>query len=117
VGDTISCGASNREIHVRKRVYFASLSIHLEMSLFITVGSTYFDQLIQETASSAFLNSLASLGIKKVVFQYGASEHIFNENIQAYNKGPVMDIEGYKYKSSIQKDIEQADIIISHAGS
>lgn len=97
-------------------MFRASTDKSNRMSLFITVGSTYFDQLIKETTSATFLSSLPLLGIKKVVFQYGASEHIFNENIQAYDKGPVLEINGYKYKSSIQQDIEQADIIIGHAG-
>lgn len=87
------------------------------MSLFVTVGSTCFDKLIQETTSATFLSSLPSLGVKKVVFQYGASEQLFHDNMQAYNKGAVLDMDGYKYKPSIQKDIEQADIVIAHAGT
>ncbi|KAL9537472.1 hypothetical protein MBANPS3_011745 [Mucor bainieri] len=86
------------------------------MSLFITVGSLGFDDLIHQTTSSDFLNSLPEAGIKKVVYQFGSSEHIFASNLQSYN-GKVLDLHGYKYKASTTEDMEQADIIISHAGA
>jgi beta-1,4-N-acetylglucosaminyltransferase len=86
------------------------------MSLFVTVGSTGFDELIQETISSTFLNSLSQVGIQKVLYQYGSSEQVFSAKLQAY-KGKVLDIDGYKYKSSITEDMKRSDIIISHAGT
>ncbi|KAI9256154.1 glycosyltransferase family 1 protein [Helicostylum pulchrum] len=86
------------------------------MSLFITVGSTGFDDLVSKVTCQSFISSLTLLGINKVRVQYGTSEPIFIKNIQAYN-GPRIDITGYKYKNSITEDIEQADIVISHAGS
>jgi beta-1,4-N-acetylglucosaminyltransferase len=85
------------------------------MSLFITVGSTGFDQLVETTTTTEFLSSLKALGIRKVTYQYGSSESIFNKNMQAYN-GPVIDMDGYKYKPNIEEDMKNADIIISHAG-
>lgn len=85
------------------------------MSLFITVGSTGFDNLISQVTSQAFLTSLVSFDIKKVRVQYGSSENIFIKNIQSYD-GPRIDITGYKYKASITEDMNEADIIISHAG-
>lgn len=85
------------------------------MSVFITVGSTGFDDLIQETTTQEFLTCLLELNIKRVVFQYGSSEPVFAKNIQSY-EGPRIDIEGYRYKPSITKDILTSDIIISHAG-
>ncbi|KAF1807294.1 glycosyltransferase family 1 protein [Mucor lusitanicus] len=86
------------------------------MFLFVTVGSTGFDALIQQTTSSDFLNSLSEVGIKKVVYQFGASEQVFANSLQFY-QGKVLDLDGYKYKASIAEDMEQADIIISHAGA
>ncbi|KAI8088551.1 glycosyl transferase [Thamnidium elegans] len=86
------------------------------MSLFVTVGSTGFDDLVSKVTCQSFLSSLTLLGINKVCVQYGTSEPIFIKNIQTYN-GPRIDITGYKYKNSIAEDIEQADIVISHAGS
>jgi beta-1,4-N-acetylglucosaminyltransferase len=85
------------------------------MSLFITVGSTGFDDLITQVTSQAFLTSLAALDIKTIRIQYGSSQPIFIKNIQSYD-GPRIDITGYKYKPSITEDMENADIIISHAG-
>ncbi|KAI9485434.1 MAG: hypothetical protein EXX96DRAFT_475630 [Benjaminiella poitrasii] len=87
------------------------------MSVFITVGSTGFDDLINATTSNSFLNSLSFIDIKKVSFQYGSSEPIFIRNLQSYSEKPILAIDGYKYKSSITEDMEHADIIISHAGA
>lgn len=84
--------------------------------LFITVGSTGFDSLIEWTTSNEFLCFIYKLNIKRIIFQYGSSEPIFVKNIQEYT-GPKMEIEGYRYKSSITNDILAADIIISHAGN
>lgn len=86
------------------------------MSIFITVGSTGFDELISKVTSQAFLTTLASLDIKRILIQYGSSEHIFIKNIQIYD-GPRIDITGYKYKSSITEDMRNSDIIVSHAGN
>lgn len=85
------------------------------MSLFITVGSTGFDELINQVTAQTFLTSLTSLGITKVKVQYGSSEPIYIKNIQSYD-GPRIDITGYKYMPSITEDMMDADIIISHAG-
>ncbi|KAI7892947.1 glycosyltransferase family 1 protein [Mucor mucedo] len=86
------------------------------MSLFITVGSTGFDNLISQVTSQEFLTSLVRFGITKVRVQYGSSNDIYVKNIQVYD-GPRIDITGYKYKASVTEDMEEADIIISHAGS
>ncbi|CAO3610724.1 unnamed protein product [Mucor hiemalis] len=86
------------------------------MSLFITVGSTGFDELISQVTTQAFLTSLTLLDITQVKIQYGSSEPIFIKNVQSYD-GPRIDITGYNYKSSITEDMKGADIIISHAGA
>lgn len=98
------------------KLLICSSSIGFIMFLFVTVGSTGFDALIQQTTSSDFLNSLSEVGIKKVVYQFGASEQVFANSLQFY-QGKVLDLDGYKYKASIAEDMEQADIIISHAGT
>lgn len=85
------------------------------MSVFITVGSTGFDELIKVTTSSLFLDCLSQLNYKRIVYQYGSSEPVFKTNIMDY-KGN-MDIEGYQYKPSITNDIQAADIVIGHAGT
>ena len=85
------------------------------MSIFVTVGSTGFDELVNSVTLQPFLTSLTLLNIKQVLVQYGSSEPIFIKNIQQYD-GPRIDITGYKYKQSITTDMESADIIISHAG-
>lgn len=85
------------------------------MSLFITVGSTGFDNLINQVTSQEFLTSLVTFGITKVRVQYGSSEDIYTNNIQIYD-GPRINITGYKYKASVTEDMEEANIIISHAG-
>ncbi|KAI8641667.1 glycosyl transferase, partial [Parasitella parasitica] len=86
------------------------------MSLFVTVGSTGFDELIRQTTLPEFLNSLPKVGIKKVLYQYGSSEQVITTNLQSYD-GEILHIHSYKYKTSIIEDMEKADIIVSHAGA
>ncbi|KAI8970341.1 N-acetylglucosaminyldiphosphodolichol N-acetylglucosaminyltransferase Alg13 [Mycotypha africana] len=86
------------------------------MALFVTVGSTGFDELIRETTSPAFLDLAYEIGLKAIVYQYGSSREAFNDNIACY-EGKLIDIVGYDYKPSITEDMEKSDIVISHAGA
>lgn len=87
------------------------------MSVFVTVGSTGFDDLINETTSAPFLDALKTIGITNILYQYGSSESVFIKNVQAHATETTVKINGYKYKPSITEDMEASDIIISHAGS
>ncbi|KAF4725754.1 N-acetylglucosaminyldiphosphodolichol N-acetylglucosaminyltransferase catalytic subunit alg13 [Perkinsus olseni] len=89
--------------------------------VFVTVGTTKFDSLVQSVCEPDFLDFLHDkLGTKEVVIQYGNSStgtlKVYEEVKQAAVDG--MAIHGYSLKpEGINDDIRQADLVISHAGA
>lgn len=79
---------------------------------FITVGTTRFDLLVETILTPTVLSSLKKLGCKVITFQIGNSD--FQPGI--YDKEGVQ-INAYRFKDSISDDIENADLVISHAGA
>ncbi|KAI8098936.1 glycosyl transferase [Halteromyces radiatus] len=86
------------------------------MKLFVTVGSTGFDDLVNEATTSEFLSNIYALGFTSLLIQYGSSKKVFLKNMDNYKKDQV-DIQGYDYKPFIDQDIQAADMVISHSGS
>ncbi|KAF8136631.1 glycosyltransferase family 1 protein [Boletus edulis] len=91
------------------------------MLVFVTVGSTKFDALVQATISEPVLTALHTKGFVQVVLQRGNS--ILDPDCGASTQDSLttrkagVDIEAWKFKPSIQDEIERADLVISHAGS
>ncbi|KAL0092628.1 glycosyltransferase family 1 protein [Phycomyces blakesleeanus] len=85
------------------------------MSIFVTVGSTGFDDLVEAATSASFLSFLEMRGYRNLVIQYGSSETIYSRT--TFPTISNITVTGYSYKSSIEEDMKQADIIVSHAGS
>ncbi|KAJ3854657.1 glycosyl transferase [Lentinula lateritia] len=92
------------------------------MLAFITVGSTRFDGLIKSIFSPSVLASLSNKGYTNIVVQCGNSDfpyvHLLVHGEQSFQleKDGVI-IECWKFKPSLQRDYERADLVISHAGS
>ena len=90
------------------------------MYAFITVGSTRFDKLVQQALSDAVIDVLRAKGYSKIVVQCGNSEF---DTKHFVSKGETWvlrddeDIQVWKFKPSLQKEYEQADLVISHAGA
>ncbi|KAI0928491.1 hypothetical protein AcW1_005721 [Taiwanofungus camphoratus] len=90
--------------------------------VFVTVGSTRFDPLVQAVLSDTVLNALRSKGYSKVIAQCGNSELDTEPLTQTsegwlWKTGHSMDIEIWRFKPSLQEEYERADLVISHAGS
>jgi beta-1,4-N-acetylglucosaminyltransferase len=83
--------------------------------LFVTVGSTTFSELIAAVLSTETLEVLKDLGFKEIILQYGAGERLYREGRS--QRSTSISITGFDYSPSIQKEIEKADLVISHAGS
>lgn len=81
------------------------------MNIFVTVGSTKFDLLIEKICSSESLEALGVRGCDKLVIQYGNSQWPSEELSTA-----KLHVEGFPFKQSTAEDIQAADLIISHAG-
>jgi beta-1,4-N-acetylglucosaminyltransferase len=88
------------------------------MLVFVTVGSTRFDALVEAAISEPVLSTLRDTGYGRIVLQRGnsiiESEEFNRESCTIQRHG--VDIEIWRFKSSIQAECEQADLVISHAG-
>lgn len=83
-------------------------------TIFVTVGTTLFQALIDVVTSESALQWMVSNGYTHLIVQYGKGTIPV-----AYNNYdiPPISIEYYDFKSSLQNDMKNADLIISHAGA
>ncbi|KAJ0398503.1 hypothetical protein ATCC90586_003180 [Pythium insidiosum] len=84
------------------------------MKVFVTVGTTKFDALIQTLDSEACMRALHARGATTVRMQIGHGEHVPSSSMAAV---PGLKIEHYRHDPQYKRDVEQADLIISHAGA
>ncbi|GFY38769.1 UDP-N-acetylglucosamine transferase subunit ALG13 homolog [Trichonephila inaurata madagascariensis] len=80
------------------------------MSVFVTVGSTSFDDLIKTVCSPEILQFLSDEGFKKIILQIGRGTVI-------PDKSDIIEVEWFHFKDSISQDIKNASLIIGHAGA
>ncbi|KAI8348688.1 putative glycosyltransferase [Mortierella sp. GBAus27b] len=80
-------------------------------SIFVTVGSTRFDRLVNAISSPSLLELLSSLGYSQLTIQHGKSPIT---DLSVYSG---IQIDTYAYKPSLREDMERASLIISHAGA
>lgn len=85
------------------------------LTIFVTVGSTKFDQLIELVLSDEILNVLVELGFKNLVVQSGNS--VYTEQLVRSKLRPKIKVNLFNFKSSIAKDIETSDLVVGHAGA
>ena len=80
--------------------------------IFVTVGTTQFDRLIETIVcdSNVIRTLVDCLHVDKLILQIGNSQMPSHDNI------PIS-VEYYAYKDSIENDIQNADLVISHAGA
>ncbi|KAJ2464042.1 UDP-N-acetylglucosamine transferase subunit ALG13 [Coemansia sp. RSA 2337] len=86
------------------------------MSVYVTVGSTGFDELVMAVCTRQFLRSLAARGFRQLCVQCGSSEDLFTPPSTESGAFGIA-IESFDYTSSPQRFIEQADLVICHAGT
>lgn len=93
-----------------------------EKSLFVTVGSTKFEDLINTVLTKEVLNALKTHNFTHLTLQIGSGAHLeaipdlFDTASVEFTLESIK-IKAYRYKSSIKEDMEEADLVISHAGS
>ncbi|CAB03253.2 UDP-N-acetylglucosamine transferase subunit ALG13 [Caenorhabditis elegans] len=96
------------------------------MSCFVTVGSTLFEDLINQVLCEASLENLKKIGVKKIRLQIGKGN--FNQDVidrvfgeTSGDEGSVkcdgLDIDYYRYKPSLSEDMAEALIVIGHGGA
>ena len=88
--------------------------------IFVTVGTTRFDTLIEIVTKPTVLDWMKSNGYTDLVIQYGNGE---KPSIPKPTTGATtsnrdkLNIRTYDFQSSLEKDMQDADLIISHAGA
>lgn len=91
-------------------------SRHRGLTVFVTVGSTKFDKLINKVISNETGSQLIELGFNRLILQVGESSYDKSQ-VETLQSDFNLDIEIYKYKSSILEDIERADVVVGHGGA
>ncbi|KAL8181125.1 UNVERIFIED_CONTAM: hypothetical protein K2H54_048105 [Gekko kuhli] len=79
---------------------------------FVTVGTTSFDELAAAATAPEALRVLQDLGYSRLVLQIGRGT-VVPDLVST----PAFTQEVYRYKNSLVKDIQEADLVISHAGA
>ena len=91
------------------------------MLVFITVGSTKFDSLIQSVLTDDILEAFRAKGYTHITVQCGNSQFDLPPGVTAYEGGWTFEREGvqleiWKFKPSLEEDYNEADLVVSHAG-
>ncbi|XP_039253715.1 UDP-N-acetylglucosamine transferase subunit ALG13-like isoform X2 [Styela clava] len=81
------------------------------MSVFVTVGTTFFEDLVENVTSKNVIQMMQEFGYSSLIIQYGRGKFPV---LPDSNNFPC---ETFDYKSSITKYISDAALVISHAGA
>ncbi|KAG8553609.1 hypothetical protein GDO81_003484 [Engystomops pustulosus] len=84
----------------------------MESCVFVTVGTTSFDELISCVTSEQIISILKDLGYSRLILQIGRGTV---EPKSLSSESFTLDV--YRYKDSLAEDIRKADLVISHAGA
>ena len=104
-------------------------------TIFVTVGTTLFDPLIQTVSSTAFLSIAVENGYERLIIQYGKGptpsiasssntssddgtiRGSFTNSEENTSNSSTLQWEAYRFKPTLAQDVEIADLMISHAGA
>ncbi|XP_023814836.1 putative bifunctional UDP-N-acetylglucosamine transferase and deubiquitinase ALG13 [Oryzias latipes] len=81
-------------------------------TVFVTVGTTRFDELIETVTCSEAAKALKARGYKRLLLQIGRGSFVPDAD-----SCPELKLEVFRFKDSIAEDMKQADLVISHAGA
>jgi UDP-N-acetylglucosamine transferase subunit ALG13 len=114
---------------------FIKMSNTKPWTIFVTVGTTLFDDLIESVSDVSFLTSMYELEFRRIVIQFGkgvvpsfvaTKAPLSSNNNDARMQGiytlpsdaqKTLEWEIYRFKPSLEQDMRDAHWIISHAGA
>lgn len=85
----------------------------IKKRIFVTVGTTKFDELIEKVLSREILEVLATKGYNELVLQIGKTS-LIPDCTPRYG---IISIEYFTLSPDIIKYMQNADVVISHAGA
>ena len=84
--------------------------------LFLTVGTTEFDELVRAVDTLSFMQCLKELGINELTLQIGRG--VYEPSVMAeIGVSMGIQINVYRFKPTLDEDVKNADMIISHCGA
>jgi beta-1,4-N-acetylglucosaminyltransferase len=84
------------------------------MHVFVTVGTTQFNELIETMSSPKICDLLAKNGkFTSMTLQIGNGSFVPNVNVQTSS----LSVQYFTLKPTISDEMEKADLIVSHAGA
>lgn len=87
-----------------------------KLNIFVTVGTTDFDQLIRTIDTKEFVEYLQEIHCCRLVIQYGRGVYEPLHARSLCEKAAIY-CEAYRFKPTLDVDMQQADLIISHCGA
>lgn len=84
--------------------------------IFVTVGTTEFENLIKQIDNEAFINILLQLNCKELIIQIGRGVYIPINLPQSCANHSIL-YECYRFKSNLDENMKAADLIITHCGA
>ena len=98
------------------------MSSNPKKTIFVTVGTTKFEQLINKVLEHEVLDKFAHFNFTRLILQVGNGKHDdqnldFSQQQQVQFQKNRIQVFAYQYKSSIREDLTSADLVISHAGA
>jgi Uncharacterized conserved protein len=81
-------------------------------TVFVTVGTTLFEELIKKFDEEDVLNALKEAGYTKIIYQIGKGTY----EPSNYKKIDNFQGEFFRFKPSLIDDLKQADLVVSHCG-
>ena len=95
-----------------------TLSAHSFPRIFVTVGTTRFDELIDTIFTDEILTLLKQrVQCQLLKIQYGSGKSIDPDTIERVRHEFSIDVQCYDFKANILPDINASDLVISHAGA
>lgn len=110
----------NEEYHVRSAsaiFLFREVQLfHMKYSrVFVTVGTTKFDELIISLDSYHFVDSLVALNCTVLAVQIGKGD--FPVNLPSLCVSAGIQYDCYRFKSDLLEEMKNSQLIISHCGA
>lgn len=85
-------------------------------NLFVTVGTTDFDDLIKACDTEDFIEILVSLKVKQLVVQIGRGK--FEPRLLKTACADIgISVKIFRFKSNLDSEVREANLIVSHCGA
>ena len=90
----------------------------VDRNVFVTVGTTRFEMLISLATSQIGIDWMVSQGFTSLTIQYGTGQKPkIADSDKGNSSSSKLKIKCYDFQPSLDEDMKNADLIISHAGA